>query len=211
MTATLPNRVTAPPGSWRYKVPETNQTFSGPSEQSLIVQLQAHYRANGYPVPSSEDLRPRIEAFICAAVPDYCTGNEPARFVDGFSFHTVIQGTRTFAVWIMQSIFKGGRQFVSQEKANDRAKTCMSCSFNEQPDGCTGCNSGALKTVIQVIIGARSTPYDEHLRACRICNCLLRAKCHLPFPVLYNNMTDKQKSLLPAHCWLVKESKEATP
>lgn len=206
MIATLPNHVTAPPGSWRYKVPETNQTFSGPSEHSLITQLQAHYRANGYPVPTSDDLRPRIEAFICAAVPDYCTGNEPARFVDGFSFHTVIQGTRTFAVWLLKSLLKGSRQYVPQEQANTRAAICQICSFNEQPDGCSGCNSGTLKTVVQVIVGSRSTPSDDSLKACRICNCLIKAKVHLPHSVLYDNMTTKQKELLPGHCWLVKEN-----
>lgn len=206
MTATLPNHVTAPPGSWRYKVPETGQVFSGPSEHALITQLQAHYKANGYPIPSPDELKPRIEAFICAAVPDYCTGNEPAKFVDGFSFHTVIYGTKTLSKWLFGSLLKGERQFVSQGQANVRASVCVGCHFNDEPQGCTGCNSGALKAAVSALIGPRTTNYDDRLKSCRVCNCLMKAKVHLPYEVLWNNMSDQQKALLPNYCWLNKES-----
>lgn len=206
MIATLPNHITAPPGSWRYKVPETGQLFNGPSEHSLISQLQAHYKANGYPIPSSDELKPRIEAFICSTVPDYCTGNEPAKPVDGFSFHTVIYGTKTLSKWLIGSLFKGERQFVSSQQANARASVCTMCNLNEAPQGCTGCNSGALKAAVSTLIGNRSTPFDDRLKSCRVCNCLLSAKVHLPHLVLWDNMPDAQKVVLPEHCWLIKES-----
>lgn len=204
---TLPNHVTAPPGGWRYKVPETGQLFTGVSEHQLVSQIQAHYKANGYPIPDIELIKGRIETFICSTIPEHCTGNGPeVPNPEGFSFHTVLQGMKTLLVWSAKSGLKGERLFVSDALAKQRAETCLSCPFNDQPQGCTGCNSGVMKAALKLIIGSKTGPYDDVLKSCRVCQCNLSAKVKLPHSVLWPNMTDEQKAKLPAACWLVKEN-----
>lgn len=210
MTPTLPNKTNSPPGGWRYRVPQTGQLFTGVSEHQLLVQLEHHYRATGYTKPTN--LKELVEEFICSAIPDYCTGNEPARPVGGFSFHTVIQGTRTIGSWLLSSFAKGARQYVPQAQADARASVCAtgvnggSCPFNDQPEGCTGCNSGAMKETLRFVVGDRHTAFDNQLKSCRVCNCGLFAKVHLPHAVLWDNMPLDQRAKLPDWCWLVKEA-----
>ncbi len=204
----LPNRTSSPPGGWRCKVPETGQTFTGVSEYQLITQLKAHYKANGYPEP--EDYKAMIEADICSKQPDYCTGNNPTYLpVEGFTFHTVLQGTRTIGQWLWRSGLKGARQYVPQVQEDARAKVCLSCPFNDEPQGCTSCNSRAMKEALKIVVGNRPSTYGSQLKSCRICQCNLEAKTKLPHDVLYDNMTDEQKAKLPAYCWLVTENAEA--
>jgi len=206
----LPNHTSAPPGGWRCKVPETGQTFSGHSEYQLITQLRAHYKANGYPEPA--DYKAMIEADICSKQPEYCTGSNPAMVpAIGFTFHTVLQGTRTIGQWLWQSGLKGARQYVPQPLADSRAKVCLRCPFNDEPQGCTSCNSKAMKEALRIVIGNRTTPFDDQLKSCRICQCGLSGKVQLPHQVLYDNMTDEQKARLPDYCWLVTEQAEQLP
>ncbi len=203
--AGLPNHVTAPPGGWRCTVPETGQTFSGASEYQLITQLRSHYKANGYPEPA--DYKAMIEADVCAKQPDYCTGNNPTYVpVEGFTFHTVLQGTRTIGQWLWRSGLKGARQYVPQEQAEARAAVCVGCPFNDDPQGCTSCNAKSMQEALRIVIGNRNTLLDGQLKSCRVCQCGLKSKVHLPHDVLWDNMPESQRARLPAHCWLVTES-----
>lgn len=202
----LPNMTNTPPGGWRYRVPETGQEFNGPSLDALIQQLLAHYRANGYVEPP--DLPLKVESYVCNRVPEYCTGNEPIKtsFTAGLAhtFHVVFQGTRTLASWAGQRFEK-----VPIAQAEKRAAACATCAYNQEPEGCTACNIGALRDLTSKIAGNQSTPYDAQLKACKICSCQLVAKTRLPHRVLWPNMSEEQKQQLPAHCWLVTESPEA--
>lgn len=201
----LPNRTQAPPGGWRCRVPETGQEFHGASEHQLICSLRAHYKANGYPEP--ENYKDMIESYVCSKTPDYCTGNGPAyKLVDGFTFHTVLQGMRTLTSWLWQSGLKGARQYVSQDQANKRAQVCVGCSFNDEPQGCTSCNSQSMREALRVIIGTKTTAFDGQLKSCRVCQCNLSAKVQLPHKVLYDNMLQEQIDKLPPHCWMITEN-----
>lgn len=200
----LPNKTTAPPGGWRYIIPETNQEFRAHSESQLLAELAASYKINGYPMPS--DLPSRIEYFVCAHNPSYCVDratNAPLpKYGTGLAhtLHNVLQFTRTMGTWLAKS-----RTFVSQEQADRRAKTCASCQFNATPDGCTGCNMSALREAVTSIVGARRTAVDDHLKSCVICACVLKSKVWFPHNVLWPHMTEVQKERLPAHCWLNTE------
>lgn len=208
----LPNHTTSPPGGWRCRMPETGQEFHGHSEYQVISQLKASYKANGYPEPA--DYKGMIEAYVCSKTPEYCTGGGPAfQPIEGFSFHTVLQGLRTIGQWSWQSLKKGARQFVPQAQADARARTCafggkggQPCNFNDEPQGCTNCNAPSMREAIRIVVGDRRTPFDEQLKACRVCQCGLKAKVHLPHAVLYDNMPADQIARLPSHCWLVTEA-----
>ncbi len=204
-TVHLPNLHTSPPGEWRYKVPETGQSFHGSNWPQLQEQLVAHYRATGYAFP--EDLFARVEAYICANAPDYCEGvpADAPRFSLGHSFTTVVQGTKTLAHWLLT-----GRRYVDQEVANRRALTCSGCVYNLEPQGCNGCNANVMKEAVALVVGKRATPHDERLKACRICGCDLRAKTHIPHAIIVAHMPADQQAQLPSHCWVVMERDVST-
>lgn len=211
----LPNHTQSPPGGWRCRMPETGQEFKGHSEHQVIVQLKASYKANGYPEPL--DYKGMIESYVCSKVPDYCTGNAAtSQPVQGFTFHTVLQGMQTLGAWLLRSAIKGKRDYVPQAVADQRARTCVTsgpggspCPFNDEPQGCTNCNSRVMKEALRVVVGDRHTPLDAQLKSCRVCQCNLAAKVHLPLLVLVNNMPDDQIAKLPAHCWMVVEQQMA--
>lgn len=206
----LPNLTTAPPGGWRYRVPETGQLFSGASLSDLVSQLHAHYRANGYDTPLG-GFRDLIEDYICAETPETCdasyvrppTQTESTGLASNLAhtFHTVMQGTATLVSWLA-----GGGERVSQQTADARAATCATCPENVEPQGCTGCNIGALRAVADRVAGKRTTPSDGALKSCRICACHLRAKVWLPLKVLTNHMPPKQQAALPGYCWIKQEA-----
>lgn len=200
----LPNKDVSPPGGWRCLMPETGQVFSGASSHQVINQLRASYKANGYPEPAN--YASMVEAYVCSKVPDYCTGNEPSyKPVEGFTFHTVLQGMRTITSWLWQSGLKGARQYAPQAQADKRAETCVGCSFNDEPQGCTSCNASSMKAAIRIVVGDKTTPFDAQLKACRVCQCDTKAKVHFPHKVLYDHMPDDQLAKLPAHCWMLTE------
>lgn len=199
----LPNKTYSPPAGWRYRVPETGQLFRGVSEYQLKSQLEAHYKANSLPIPA--DISDRIEQFICAQEPDYCTdshGMKPVGWKEGalHDFKTVIQGTRTLAAWLL-----GGKKYVDPAQAESRASTCLNCIQHDTPQGCTSCNSKELKRVVQLVVGDRRTKVHDHLKSCRVCHCQLAAKVQLPHSVLWSNMPAEQRERLPKTCWLITE------
>lgn len=200
----LPNRFTAPPGGWRYRVPETGQIFSASNEQELLGQLRAHYGAAGYPMPAN--LVELIDQNICAQHPDYCVGSGPAPKASGLAhtFTTVLQGTRTIGAWLL-----GGRELVSQDVADRRASICSMCVQNDEPQGCTSCNSKVMKEAVEKLVGKRSTALHDRLLSCRICGCNLRAKVWFPLRILLDHMPAEQQERLPETCWLKTEGKGA--
>lgn len=196
----LPNTYNSPPGEWRYRVPETGYTLKRSNWPELQDALVAHYKASGYPLPP--DLFENVEAFICANAPDFCEGGPVTRpkFDLAHTFSVVVQGTRTLSNWLV-----GGRTYVPQLVAEKRASICVTCVYNTEPQGCTGCNSKVLAEAVQLVVGKRATSFDSRLHACRVCACQLKAKVHLPLANLLKYMPAEQQALLPPHCWLVGE------
>lgn len=205
----LPNRTNAPPGGWRYRVPETGQTFSGASEYDLITKLQAHYRVNGYPYP--DDMPKLIEHYVCSSEPGYChdgTGRPALKWTNklAHTFHVVLQGSTTLGHWLL-----GGRKFVDQAVADRRSATCTQCALNEEPQGCTSCNAGALRDVVTKLVGSRRSAHHDRLKACKVCHCQLAVKVWMPLPVLLQHMPEEQQEQLPGHCWLRAEQPPSQP
>lgn len=207
----LPNLDTTPPKGWRYIVPETGQHFTASSLSELLHDLAAHYKAAGYPQPPN--LARLIEDYICVEVPEACGGEPRASrdtdvarqgWIAGLkhTFTNVVNGTRVLAAWIA-----GGRHYVENDLASQRAATCIACPENVEPLGCHGCNSKTLIEVVRSVVGSRTTPHDAKLRACQVCGCDLKAKVHLPHDVLWRHMPVEQKYQLPQHCWLLTEPK----
>lgn len=201
----LPNKINGPPGGWSYIVPETAVAFSGKASLTqLLDAVRQHYTASGYEVP--KDLEAKIEAFLCERLDSYCIddfGRQPLSIGEqlSHSFHAVLQGTATLVSWVA-----GGSQRVAQELADSRALVCSTCPHNQPPQGCTGCNIGALTNLVAKVAGGRKTTSDAVLHSCNVCSCGLKAKVWLPLATMWPHMPERQRARLPAFCWLVKEN-----
>lgn len=197
---------TPPSGMHRYLVPETNQWI--PSSERFYAYsdlrdaVARHYTANKLPVPL--DLDSRIQAQECASLPgswcvDSLTGiaGNDGNSADCNSIMVLIQGTRTLADWKVTS-----GEIVPDDEIVRRSSICTICQFNDTIPGCTSCNSGALKAIVDSIVGTSTLPSDATLKSCKICCCGLAAKVRLPLDVLQRNLSDRQKAALPSFCWL---------
>ena len=95
-----------------------------------------------------------------------------------------------------------GAARVDRGEIERRSAICGVCSFNQEPAGCRGCNAGSLRDAIGKAVGGGTIPSDAILKACLICGCSLKAKTRIPNDIILDYMSNEQKNLLPAHCWL---------
>lgn len=196
----LPNRVSAPPGGWRYRVPQTGQLFTAVNEFQLLDMLKAHYRANGYPLPAN--LRQLIEEQICAQHTDYCVESDgrsplsPSKMA-AIAFHLVKDGTAR--------LLRGERQLVDQEVADRRAAVCVMCTENVPREGCSNCNMASIRDLVIRLVGKRGTRSGDALQVCRVCLCENQAKVHLPHATLKKIASKQEWEALPPTCWLKTE------
>lgn len=191
-------------------MPETGQQFEGSNWPQLHERLTAHYKAAGYPMPGN--MFELVEKFICDKEPGYCVGSpeDAPRFSLANTFTNVLAGTRTFlrgALTLGEAAIGG--KFVPQEKAEARAAVCVVCAYNDDIQGCTGCNMPVMREAVELLVGKRTTTKDAQLRACRICSCHLQGKVHIALTPLLRHMPEEQRAQLPPHCWLMSEAKES--
>lgn len=214
------NYTTTPPGMWRYRVPETGQMVPDPkvlggngyfAYNDLESAVLAHYKSNGLIAPV--DLRQRIVDYICnLCPPGYCRDSENRFIQIGVdilqSFSQIKQGTETIVDWF----FREGGAKVDQATADSRAAICVTCPMNGPPQGCPSCggNVGALRQLVDRLVGQSKTSMDNRLQACYVCGCELKAKIWFPLPLLKRHMTTDQLNAFPGPgkfsgfggCWL---------
>jgi hypothetical protein len=202
----LPNTTTSPPGQWRYRMPETGQSFGPlPDLETLLAQVRASYKANGYDIPN--DLPARIEAHICDDIPEYCTGNDPV--LGTYNASLLGQAAHTFhsAVACLKALsghVRSGER-VEIQTAEVRASICLACPRKVEVSGCSSCNKATLVEAVKKIAGARTTSLDGALRYCGVCDCSQSAIIWINRDAKLKSMSDAQQKLLPATCWLVTE------
>lgn len=198
-TLHFPNRVQAPPGGWRYKVPESGRMFYGTNEPELLMRLDDYYRANQWQIPANiQDL---IEQQICEQAGDYCVEQ-----------HGMPQVTQSKAAKVafhlardMTQRFIGIDRRVTQEQADARAGVCVGCTENVPREECSQCNSNVLRDLIVKITQRRETQYGEQLKVCRVCFCENRAKVWLQLDEVLKLTTQAEWNALPEHCWMKSE------
>lgn len=181
-----------PGGAWFYTIPETQAKFEDRmSLFGLIQKVSEHYRANNLPVP--EDLRLKIEQFICENTPSgVCTGGSGNyRKLDFFSILTATE------LLIKRRITKAEAFYVTKEEADHRASICANCPLNLR-HMCTTCNG--LRETFKKLVASRTTSYDSKLGVCEACGCGLSAKVHISNKYL-PPMPEDTKDKVPDYCW----------
>ena len=181
-----------PPSGWHYI--EGDVRINGVTYDSLIQNVE-HFRAENH-LPSG-DVEGDVNSFICSNWPQFCHG------VDMVAITSVNPETDTMALLNdIQSWAKNLQQsqepinMVTDELAEQRAKTCRNCPENVNwRGGCSSCISTTERLTAGVRQG-RDTASSAVLGGCK--------------SMRHDNRTaifiDKDQFLkatnLPANCWL---------
>lgn len=108
---------------------------------------------------------------------------------------------------------------VDHELAEQRAKVCVSCPSNGDPnwlETVTGEIAAEIKTLIEVKHDLRlSTSVDDKLHTCKICTCFNKLKVHTPIEHILKTMADDVKKALAEvkipgnkRCWVIEEGEK---
>lgn len=186
------NRNVCPPDGFRYLCPEDGYIAHAWTYDAWVIDARHHYQGNNNPVP--ENLESLMQQQLCLTLPPgWCNYDDPNRPRVNLSLNwdDVKAGLSTFSQWVTQ-----GCRYVPKEEAERRALICSRCYMNTNVSGCAACHAA-----VQYITKSRSTKYDQYLRACGVCKCLLKAKVHFPLSTLDKEAPGVQE-LYPEFCWL---------
>jgi len=185
-----------PPGGWLYKCPTTGTEITATTYPNIADKVRKFCEANGFPFSEhsmDQVLCEHAHEIVCVGVPD-----GPARpRMRTMSFDDVLRGTKV----ILALKTRGKGQLVPAEEAEERSKTCASCSFNmEHEKKCPGiCKQ--LEKVITALVGGAKTERDAQLKSCQVCGCVNKAQVWVPYDILRVGVTAEMDTQWPEYCW----------
>jgi len=196
MPARLAKKTVVPRGGvWKYRQPESGFMIEADSWIELVKSVRKHRVANGYPIPIT--LEADIEEGVCELCPSICVESTGKDIVpERVTWGQVV----SFTSIMIESLAKGWPK-VGQEEADRRASICATCPDNVRAEGCTGCSSKQINSLVGVVAGSSSTKHDSNLESCRHCGCLNRAQIWFPLDILKNHMDSRVAEKLPSSCW----------
>jgi hypothetical protein len=192
----------APPDKFQYIIPEDGTKYEGFDIDSVVFQAQEHYRRHEHYLKPT-NLRELLEDQNCQRLSgEWCEYENGEQFMDGvdarFGIEDVVNGTKVLASFTL-----GGMETVTQEVAEERAKTCARCFMNSQVPGCSACFQ--LLNVVAMVKGDRSTKEDHALKSCLICKCSLKAAVWVPGEHLMKGTTPQQERQFERIPWCWKK------
>jgi hypothetical protein len=194
----LVDRGMVPPGGFKFLVSETATTITAASFLELVHAVKRHRSANGLHVTAT--IESEVEHGLCETLPTgSCMhadtmGSYESR-VRTLSLAEVVSATLSIGEFLLR-----GREKVSQEEADRRAKICSTCPFNLPAGACTTCSHNTLREAVVKIVGAAQTTSDSVLHTCYSCGCTLKAAVWMPLDILQRHAGENLKTL-PAWCW----------
>ena len=207
----------APPGGWRYTVPETGVTVTGNFASECMGQALAHMRANGIGVPDDFD-----EIFEDAACREsghgmpFCGPPRPKPVAQGMPFLTWHKLGR-FIKAMQEIILK--RQIVCRAEAERRVAICCGtkngdgsftdpCPLSIYIGGCGSCSgvAGLAKWAAGEEHRAK-LDVDPERPHCGACGCIVSLKC-----IGTNAALDRIYHVMPKYsdrCWRLEGNRGA--
>lgn len=192
----LHDKTLVPPTSFRY-THETGYTTVSPTYDDWIFSAKAHRRANDLPIPLNFEAKMNDQ--LCGLLPPtWCDRDEGdvAHWVDTrFTWSDFTEGMKVFSRWGAE-----GAPLVNDDEANRRAGVCVSCPLNVNITGCSACHK--MASYITGTVAKKPGIYDDHLRACAICHCALKALVWFPMEILKESESSERQDLRPDFCWM---------
>ena len=110
------------------------------------------------------------------------------------------QGTAVVLDWLTS----GGAP-VTQELANKRASICVTCPKNVEGSWYTVAPAELIRETLEARKDLKlQTPYDDRLKSCDVCKCLMRLKTWVPLHHITNKTKPDIMAEFPSHCWIKK-------
>lgn len=194
-----------PPGGYWYIQRETALRIEGDSIPEVAKKTIAHRQYKGLQPTDYATVALEVERQICSRLgEDHCRkegSDDPWQPLNFKS--TVMKVGNVFA--FSRAAFEwltSGRELVSREKAEGRAKGCASCPLNWPLTGCK------CSKIIKLI--SKAVPADkqfDNLGVCMACECSLPAKVWLPRNVVdASNAGRNIKFPQDGSCWQYNEA-----
>lgn len=195
----LIEKMTVPPGGFRYLQSETRTWIEAPDYYELFRRVKDHRSANN--IPLDNFWAEKVEHQLCETLPPGLCKEDPGVFkrnvFNRLDWNDVYNGTQAFAAWAL----KGFGQ-VDQNLANARGNVCSRCPYNVSISGvCAAC--GHLQNLAAAFTRGRVSSADPFLKACAVCKCSLRVKVWSPVEAI--SAGTPNTALYPDWCWIPKE------
>jgi hypothetical protein len=117
----------------------------------------------------------------------------------------VVAGADTLVDWIAS-----GAEAVVPEQSANRAAVCATCPKNGQGDLLSYFTKPAAEAIRRTVERKNemslTTPDDDKLGICEVCDCPLKLKVHLPIETIVKKLSPVTRSELPDFCWIRKET-----
>jgi hypothetical protein len=167
--------------------PDTGYQYREASKSELITRINNYRQHNE--LPSIDMLGLVVENYMCQLPKNYGKCSPITNL--SRSFWTVLKG----GVSLVVNIWYG--RFASVEVAEERAKQCASCPFNEYPDKTS--LEEWQDSVAEGSVGDRKTSYQSKLGNCKVCSCVLKAKVFYDGDVSFS--AQEIASFKEVNCW----------
>ncbi len=187
-----PRKTDVPPKGWIVKCPIVNEEVYGGDFGDMVSNCEKLLVSKGITPPV--DLVSQIENNLCDRLAGHpnCIPCTKAQQTLGFS--EIVRWVRA----MYQFAVNGKFELVPQEEAERRAKICAACPHQINTSGCWGCKG--IAGMLPAIAGAKTTSYDQQLKACGICGCYNAVSVHLPVEVQGGENLE-----FPDFCWKFKQ------
>lgn len=189
------DKVTTPPGGWRYTEPDTGVKFDGLSYVAVVGLVRKHRVAMDLPV-GGEWLQ-QFEHNLALQNPKAPQQEEGAK-------ERVLTADDVIKfVEVTRELLADGK-LVSEEEQMRRASICAACPKR----GVLSCKfCGWLSRELTHMLGGRRVPKATEIykHSCMACGCDLTAKTACPLPVL--KKVDERMGNTPEYapgCWMLE-------
>jgi len=198
-----------PPGNYRFTVPETGYHIGGMFTISdLYDKVERHYNDNNIPLP--DNWRDKVVDQLCQQLPAgwcfYDDGKQHEGNDSILSFDNILKGVKSLAA-IASNVVAGQDPFVDQNEAEERAKICARCFYNQKSNFCMGCGGArVILDMVGEVKGSRKTSIDYALQNCGICGCRNDAIVHVKKNLLLTGEKQETTNKRPDWCWMKNDN-----
>lgn len=180
---------------WEMPDPDKPTHIHAGATRAELVSAIVNYRAqNG--LPPLEKLNLVIDNYLCGLP---CNTGKCKELVLSRGILQYIKG----GLVLLQNVFYGEKNMVSQEVAEKRAATCRDCVFNIFPDRdnfITWSDNIALHST-----GGRRASLHDSLGNCQCCSCTLKAKVFYKGPFILSKEESDCMHSANVKCWQLKD------
>lgn len=185
------------PKRYVFKDPDTGYIHEAADRATLVRNIVAYRSQNGLDL--IEELPAVLENFWCGLPENFnrgiCVKAPPLkRGLVGF-----IKG----GVALLENLFYGEANMVSQEVADERSEQCKGCKYNVFPEK-TNFEQQA-DSIAELCTGGRKSKNHTEIGNCKVCTCPLRAKVFYAGP--YDLTDEERKKMREVNCWQVTDER----